>query len=148
MKTFQQLFRFAIVGVLATAIDFVILYLCYHLIGMNYLVGTTLAFIISTVFNYWASMSFVFVSKYEAAQKHQEFLVFLILSIIGLILTNVLMYLAVDLGNIPVMISKILVTVVVMIFNFVSRKIFIEGHPKKTMSVRDDAQEYKTDFND
>lgn len=128
MKSFLQLFRFAIVGGLATAIDFVVLYICYHMLGMNYLVGTTLAFIISTIFNYWASMSFVFVSKYQADQKQKEFTVFLILSLLGLILTNFLMYLAVDLGQLPVMFSKILVTVVVMAFNFISRKIFLEDH--------------------
>ncbi|UUX32801.1 GtrA family protein [Fundicoccus culcitae] len=128
MKSFLQLFRFAIVGGLATAIDFVVLYICYHMLGMNYLVGTTLAFIISTIFNYWASMSFVFVSKYQADQKQKEFTVFLILSLLGLILTNFLMYLAVDLGQLPVMFSKILVTVVVMAFNFISRKIFLENH--------------------
>lgn len=122
----QQIFRFVIVGSIATLIDFITLYICYHLLGINYLIGTSLAFIVSTLFNYWASIRFIFVSKYQAHEKREELSTFLILSILGLGLTNLLIYVAVDSLNLPVMFSKVLVTAVVMCFNFLSRKFFLE----------------------
>ena len=50
------------------------------------------------------------------------------MSTIGLGLTELLMFLAVDKLNIYYMISKIVVTGIVMIYNFVTRKIFLEKH--------------------
>ncbi|MGX7091787.1 GtrA family protein [Hutsoniella sourekii] len=123
----QQIIRFILVGGLATLIDFLVLAFLYHGLNLYYLIGTVIAFIVSTIFNYWASMRFIFKSKYGPDQRHKEFIIFLILSLIGLALTSLLMVLAVDWLGLPVMFAKVLVTGFVMVFNFVSRKLFIEG---------------------
>lgn len=127
----QQFLKFAVVGVIATLIDFIVLYLLYQFMGMNYLIATAIAFVIATVYNYWASMTFIFKSKYAEGQKAQEFSLFLILSIIGLILTQLLMVVFVERGQLPVMISKIFVSAFVMVFNFMSRKYFLDTDPVK-----------------
>ena len=59
-------------------------------------------------------------------QKHQEFLLFLILSLLGLALTAGLMWVAVDAMHWPVMPAKVAVTAVVMVFNFLTRKLLLE----------------------
>ena len=123
----QQIIRFILVGGLATLIDFLVLAFLYHGLNLYYLIATVIAFIVSTIFNYWASMRFIFKSKYGPDQRHKEFIIFLILSLIGLALTSLLMVLAVDWLGLPVMFAKVLVTGFVMVFNFVSRKLFIEG---------------------
>ena len=51
---------------------------------------------------------------------------FIILSIIGLGLNQLIMYLGVDLLHIYYMFCKVLATIIVMIYNFITRKIFIE----------------------
>ncbi|MGX7106366.1 GtrA family protein [Hutsoniella sourekii] len=123
----QQIIRFILVGGLATLIDFLVLAFLYHGLNLYYLIATVIAFIVSTIFNYWASMRFIFKSKYGPDQRHKEFIIFLILSLIGLALTSLLMVLGVDWLGLPVMFAKVLVTGFVMVFNFVSRKLFIEG---------------------
>lgn len=123
----KQIFGFIIVGGLSTAIDFIVLYLLHHPLDINYLLATGVAFAVATVFNYWASMAFIFESKFEAHQKKQEFSLFLILSLCGLVLTEVLMYIGVDMLGSEVMIGKLFVTAFVMVFNFITRKVFIEG---------------------
>ena len=71
-------------------------------------------------------MTFIFESKFAADQKKQEFMLFLILSFCGLGLTEVLMYISVEWLGSAVMLGKLFVTAFVMVFNFVTRKLFIE----------------------
>lgn len=123
----KQIFRFLLVGGLSTAIDFIVLYVLHHQFDINYLIATGIAFAVATVFNYWASMAFIFESKFASNQKQQEFILFLILSLLGLALTEGLMFVSVELFDSPVMLGKIIVTAFVMVFNFVTRKLFIEG---------------------
>lgn len=125
-RLLQQFFNFAVVGGISTLIDFVVLYIIYEILGINYLIGTAIAFIVATMFNYWASMRYIFVSKYDKNQRGKEFTIFLVLSIIGLILTQLLMVVFVEWFGLAVMISKIFVTGFVMVFNFVSRKILLD----------------------
>lgn len=126
-RIIQQIMDFVVVGVAATLIDYLIFALLFNGMGINYLMATVIAFIISTVFNYWASMRYVFVSRFEEHEKKREFIIFVSLSIAGLILTALLMKMTVDYLLIHPNIAKILVTGAVMVFNFVTRKLFIEG---------------------
>ncbi len=60
--------------------------------------------------------------------RRREFIIFVLLSVIGLVLNDVFMWLLVDFFFIDYRISKIITTVLVAIWNFVSRKIFLEDH--------------------
>lgn len=125
-KLFKQFFDFALVGFLATIIDYLVFVLFFNVFNTHYLIATILAFVIATVFNYWASMRYVFVSRYQADEKLKEIIIFVSLSILGMVLTSILMVLTVDGWQIPANIAKILVTGVVMVFNYVSRKVLLE----------------------
>ena len=94
--------------------------------GVPYLISTTVGFIVSVIFNYFASMRYVFVHK-EGLSRQKEFIIFIVLSVIGLILNDVLMWLFVDLITIDYRISKIGVTALVMVYNFITRKIFLDA---------------------
>ena len=50
-RIFQQLMNFALVGVLATLIDYLVFALLFNGLKINYLIATVAAFIVSTVFN-------------------------------------------------------------------------------------------------
>ena len=64
----------------------------------------------------------------EGLSARKQFIIFVGLSIVGLGLNELGMYLMVDTVQMHYMVAKILVTAVVMIFNFVTRKIFLEEH--------------------
>ena len=70
-------------------------------------------------------MRYVFKSKKDA-NKINEFILFVVLSVIGLGVNEAAMWIAVEGLGIHYMISKIGATAVVMVFNFVTRKIFLE----------------------
>ena len=122
----KQISQFAGVGVLATLIDFLVLYIVYELASQHYLVGSAAGFIISTLFNYSMSMRYVFQSRFERHERWKEMSIFIVLSILGLLLTQGLLYLGVDIWGLSVLPAKVGVTGCVMIFNFISRKLTLE----------------------
>ena len=100
-KLLDQIIKFGFVGGTAFLIDYMVLYLLTEFLGLHYLVAGTISFALSVIYNY-------------------------ILSILGLAINQAIMWLTVEKFDIYYMFSKIFATVVVMIFNFVTRKIFLE----------------------
>ncbi|MBS4461826.1 GtrA family protein [Aerococcaceae bacterium zg-B36] len=125
-KLIQQIVKFGIVGVVATLIDWTIFYVLFGTFHIWYLLAKTIAFAISTIFNYYLSMKYVFVSRFEAKERSREFQLFVLLSLIGLLLTLGLMWLVVEILSVNPAIANILVAIVVMITNFVLRKLVLE----------------------
>ena len=124
-KLFEQIIKFGIVGGLAFLIDYGIMVLCKEIFGFSVLVSAGFGFTISVIFNYLASVKWVFdVNKNNS--KSKQFITFIIFSIIGLILTEIIMYIGTDIMNISYLFVKIVATLIVMIFNFITRKLFLE----------------------
>ena len=92
---------------------------------INPLVANIGSFSISVVYNYIASVKWVFTVN-EQKTKKRLFIEFVILSIIGLLLTEIIIYGGIKYMNIEAMVIKIIATAIVMVFNFVTRKIFLE----------------------
>ena len=123
-KLINQLFKFGIVGFIAFLIDYSVLYILTDLVGINYLISSTISFVVSLIFNYIASIKFVFEVGHE--QTTNDVILFVGLSVIGLGINEVIMYIGVDKLHINHMIVKIGATAIVMVYNFITRKIFIE----------------------
>ena len=125
-KLMKQMAKFGVVGVLAFLIDYGTMLFLTEVFGVPYLASTTIGFIVSVVFNYVASMRFVFTHK-EDLSRRREFVIFVVLSVIGLGLNDLLMFIGVDLIGVDYRITKIFATAVVMVYNFVTRKIFLDA---------------------
>lgn len=126
-KLIAQFMKFGIVGVIAFVIDYGVMTFLTEVFGVPYLISTTISFVVSVVFNYFASMRFVFKRKDDMSRR-REFIIFIVLSVCGLGINDLLMWLMVDSLYIDYRLSKIVVTVVVAVWNFVTRKIFLEAH--------------------
>ncbi len=123
-KLIKQILKFTVVGGLAFVIDYGLLYVLTEFIGIHYLISSIISFTVSVIFNYIMSITWVFdVTKKQGVK---EFIVFIILSVIGLGLNELIMYLMVDIIGIHYMISKLFSTGIVMVYNFITRKIFVE----------------------
>lgn len=120
-----QIFNFGIVGVVATFIDFIFLYFFKEMCHFHVVIANTLSFIISVIYNYWASLTFVFDVNPEKSRK-KNFIIFMICSVIGLCLNDVIVWGVTDKLGIYYLLSKAIATIVVMVFNFVTRKKFLE----------------------
>lgn len=120
-----QVFKFVIVGGFAFIIDYITLLYSKEVLKLNVLLAAALAFTISVIFNYIASIKWVFEVN-ENKSKKKNFIVFIILSILGLIITEIIMFIGTDIIKIHYLIVKIIATAIVMVFNFITRKIFLE----------------------
>ena len=124
-KLLLQMLKFLVVGGLAFVIDYVTLIICKEVFKMNVLVSAAIAFTVSVIFNYILSVKWVFdVDKNKSEKKN--FITFIIFSVIGLGLTELIMWFGVDILKISYLIVKIIATAIVMVFNFVTRKLFLE----------------------
>lgn len=122
----QQLIRFAFVGGSAFVIDYGIMIFLTEVIGINYLLSSALSFCVSVIYNYILSIRWVF--NITGERKHtQDLTIFMVLSVIGLGINQFIMWIAVDKLGVFYMISKIGATAIVMVYNFITRKMFLEN---------------------
>lgn len=121
---FIQLFRYLFVGGAAFLVDYGLLVLLTEVFGLHYLVSATISFIAGLIVNYLLSTSWIF-RKSKMENKWAEFLIFSIIGVVGLLLNNLLLYLFTDLAHIHYMISKLITTAIVMLWNFGARKIIL-----------------------
>ncbi len=126
-KLIAQIVKFGIVGFIAFCIDYGIFLALTYLFGVNYLVAAAISFLVSTVFNYAASMRYVFQGK-ETQTAMQQFTIFFVLSVFGLVLNQIFLWACVDVCSIAEWAGKLVATALVMVYNFITRKIFLEQH--------------------
>ena len=126
-KLIIQLIKFGIVGVIATVVDFGVLMFLKELMHIDVLVASAVAFSVSVIANYILSMLFVF--KGSENGKLKEFIIFVALSIGGLLINQFIMWIGTEMLAVYYIWVKIFACIFVPVYNFVTRKIFLE---KKT----------------
>lgn len=132
---FGQFLKFGVVGVVATAIDFGVLIALHEWLGVDPVVAAAISFLVSLVFNYLASMRFVFTHR-DDLSKGREFSIFLVLSAVGLAMNELVMWggehlleaVGVDYDQGPYYVAvKVVATCLVMLWNFASRKRWLDA---------------------
>ena len=123
-RLFEQIIKFGLVGFLCFFIDYGIMVFLTEVFNVNYLISSGISFPISVIVNYVLSLTFVVDTK--KGNKIKEFVIFIVLSVVGLGINQVLMWFCVDVLGIFYMISKIGATAIVMVYNFITRKLILE----------------------
>ena len=123
-----QLIKFGIVGVIAAFVDVGVLVMLKEFLHIEVLIASMISFCVSVIANYLLSMSFVFKSKGQG--KLKEFIIFVVLSIGGLCLNQLILWIGVKFTSVYYLIVKFLAMVIVPIYNFITRKIFLESKEK------------------
>lgn len=144
-KLVDQILKFGVVGVICFGIDFVITLAISAMLrnaGMKTagaaLIGAFFGFTISVIINYLLSMKFVFVRR-EDMDRRREFIIFVVLSLIGLGINEAIIKVSIDVVYVHAALlaqyltpgmataaAKIIATAVVMVYNFITRKLFLE----------------------
>lgn len=120
-KTSIQLFKYGFVGGIAFCVDFGSLFFLTEVIKIHYLISAAIAFILGLLTNYTLSILWVF-PKRAIADKRIEFLLFLIIGLVGLGLNEVIIWFFTEFIHFYYLISKLFSTVVVFFWNFFARK--------------------------
>ncbi|TCD54146.1 GtrA family protein [Alloscardovia theropitheci] len=133
-----QIAKFGVVGIIAAVLDFGILNILVALFHMNATLAGTISFILSLIFNYAASMKYVFVHRPDMA-RWMEIVIFIVSANIGLFINVLILWVSTDvllpagvqpgdtLYTIYTNGGKIVATVVVAVWNFVIRKWLLDA---------------------
>lgn len=151
-ELFWEIFRFLLVGGTATIVDYFVFWIfdgvLFPLLSVaawwktiSLILSTALGFCAGLVVNWFLSISFVFrqVKNKEEANSKKGFLVFTIIGVIGLLITEVGILLLVAIlpefslfGVTEILgtswvkwLSKVIMTCIVLVWNYVGRKIFV-----------------------
>lgn len=123
-NSYIQFLRSTFVGATATVADIGLLYILTDFGHIHYLISAGIAFILGTVINYILSIFWVFKDK-KLKSKTAEFIIFSVIGAIGLLLNELFMWLFTDIARLHYLISKIISTIIVFLFNFLTRKKFL-----------------------
>ena len=125
----EQFLKFGVVGVVAFVVDYGVLMLLSQCLGWDPVISSVISFIVSVVVNYLGSMHFVF-ERRDDLSRRREFSTFVILSAVGLVINSACIWVGTGIfgsGALSVTVTKILATIIVSVWNFVSRKHWLEA---------------------
>ena len=112
--------KYAIVGCMGTAIDLGSLYVFVEFLRINLLLAAAMSFILAVINNFLLNKYWTFQNKSSNIRK--QFIKFLIVSMIGLLLTELFMSLLVYGLKIWYMASKLVTSGLVLMWNFLANK--------------------------
>lgn len=123
---FLQFFRYLFVGGIAAVADFGVLFLLTDFVHIHHLVSAIFAFVAGLITNFILSKLLVFKKNEARVNSFFEFVSYAIIGVIGLGLTELIIFLFTDhFKLIHYMLSKIIATIVVFVWNYLARKLFI-----------------------
>lgn len=120
-----QLIKFGAVGVIAALVDVGVLVVLKELFGVDVLLASAISFTVSVSVNYILSMTYVFKGKKQS--RLREFVIFVFLSIGGLCLNQFILWVGVQFTSVYYLVIKFLAMLIVPVYNFITRKIFLEA---------------------
>lgn len=132
---YKEVINYLIFGVLTTLVNFVVYIILTKALGEDEVFSNVIAWIVSVLFAYITNKIYVFESKTEGLKS----IVMEIVSFVGCrlfsgVVDNGSFFVLVKLLNMNDMIAKILISVLVVILNYVFSKLIIFRDKKKTSS--------------
>lgn len=136
IQKFKPFIKYAIVGVVGTAIDLGALYLLVEYAQMDVILASVLSFLLAVVNNFMLNKAWTFRNKSKNYRK--LFIKFLIVSLVGLLLTIFCMHLLVNVANVWYMLAKVLTSLIVLSWNFLGNKFWTFSiHKKENQTIEE-----------
>jgi len=123
-STLVQFFRYSVVGGGAFVIDFSSLYVLTEYAGIYYLTSAAIAFLLGLLASYLLSIVWVF-NRRTVERRWVEFGVFALIGVVGLGLNELFIWFFTEHFHLYYMISKLVATGLVLIWNFAARKFLL-----------------------
>lgn len=125
-----QFFRYCFVGGIATVVEGASLWLIQHFIfsdenSVLVYLSQAIAFVLGTITNFVLSRLFVFQANSKSMKVSGEFIVVFIISAVGLLVKEGLLWCFHSQLGIHYMLVWIVSTAIVLIWNYVARRLFV-----------------------
>ncbi len=125
-NNFMQFIKFGIVGLSNTMVAYAVYLICLFL-GTHYLVGNIAGFVVSVLNSFYWNNKYVFKSNETSASQSiwkKLLKTFIAYGITGLILSNILLIIWVDVLHIPKVIGPLINLIITIPLNFVINKLW------------------------
>ena len=120
----MRIVKYFFVGGAAAAVDIGLFSLCAVYLGWPWLPVSITTFILATLTNYYLSINFVFDSGIRH-KKHIEIAGVFAVSTLALLVNQATLYLAIEVFNLNLIVSKVIATGVVFFWNYYGRSKFV-----------------------
>ena len=120
-----EIIRFCFVGGVSFLMDYALLFALTEFVGIYYLYSSAISFSITVVFNYWLCVIYVF--KGAQKQSARQAIIFFGTGVIGLGLNQLCMWFFVTVAGLHYMLAKIGATIIVTIWNYVTKRKAVKG---------------------
>lgn len=115
-RVIRQFVKFAIVGAIGTVIDIGILYFLHEIVGLNLYLANAISFSCAVVSNYtWNS---IWTFGDQEREHSRQLVQFIVISVVGLILSSVLLFFFHDIMGLYYLFAKCLAILIVLFWNF------------------------------
>ncbi len=122
MELLLKFLKFGVVGLLGTVIDFFFTWLCKEKLKWNKFLSNSIGFTLAASFNYILNRIWTFESANPDVRR--EYFSFFVISLIGLGLNNLIIYLLNEKMKMNFYVAKVFAIAFVMIWNFVANYLF------------------------
>lgn len=119
----RQIFRFGATGIFITILDFIFVYVLGTWTDIPVLYITFISYMLLSLINYVLNVKWVFITDNN---HKRNIIIFFIIGIVALGITQLVMWIGTEIFHVYFMVVKCVSTVIVNVFNFVSRKLFLE----------------------
>lgn len=120
-----QFFRYCFVGGIATVADWAVLYFLTNSLGIYHLISSVVSFVAGLLTNFLLSKLLVFSGSEAKGNVWTEFAGYAVIGVIGLGITELILFVFTDLFKLYFMLSKAIATVFVLLWNYLARKILL-----------------------
>ncbi len=125
-KKYRGVISYLFFGVLTTAVNIIVYYLCYNLSGIPNVVSTVVAWVVAVAFAFFTNKLFVFESKSWAPSiAVKEATSFVLCRVASGVIELIIMYIFVDLIGVDGLVMKLVTNVIVIILNYIASKLII-----------------------
>ncbi|MBZ9607817.1 GtrA family protein [Clostridium estertheticum] len=121
----KHISRFSLVGIANTLIDFLIFTLFHGLIGLNYIASQIIGYSFGVANSFVLNKKWTFSTNNSNKKTSHELFQFIVVNLISLIITLITMNFLVKRLSINIYISKIIVTFVAQITNFLFYRLWV-----------------------
>lgn len=132
INKYKELIKYLIIGVLTTAVNYVIFAISVKLLHIDMHISNIIAWIISVIFAYFTNKLFVFESKsFKIDVLVKEIISFGAARVLSLLLEELILFVFVNKMQMDEMIIKLIANVIVIIINYILSKFIIFRNKSK-----------------
>jgi putative flippase GtrA len=119
-RVIRQFVKFAIVGAIGTCVDVATLVLLKEVLGLNVYVANFFSFSLAVINNYTWNSHWTFADQEK--EHRRQIVQFVIISVVGLLLSEMLLYVFHDIANLHYLLAKVLGILIVLFWNFFANR--------------------------